>query len=46
LQIEHYHESLEMLRTVAPDHPLVHRLAEELATCPLAHAEAMPSRQR
>ena len=42
LQIEH-HASREMLRTVAPNHPLVHRLAEELATCPLAHAEAMPS---
>ncbi|HYH89042.1 MAG TPA: HD domain-containing protein, partial [Solirubrobacteraceae bacterium] len=37
VQLEHYHESLELLRTVAPHHPLVHRLADELAGVP-AHA--------
>ena len=40
-QIEHYHESLKMLRSVVPHHPLVHRLAEELANCSLAHAAAL-----
>ena len=38
LQIEHYHECLDMLRTVVPRHPLVRRLADELVDCPLAHA--------
>ena len=34
LQVEHYHESLAMLRDVVPRHALVDRLAEELAGCP------------
>ncbi len=34
LQLEHYHESLDMLRNVAPHHPLVRRLADELAGVP------------
>jgi len=33
LQIEHYRESLELLRSVAPRHPLVRLLACELADC-------------
>jgi (p)ppGpp synthase/HD superfamily hydrolase len=30
MRLEHYHESLGMLRSVAPEHPLVGRLADEL----------------
>jgi hypothetical protein len=33
LRIEHYDESLRMLRAVAPGHPLINRLAEELRIC-------------
>ena len=44
LQIEHYHESLKMLRGVVPRHEFVHRLAEELAGCP--YAETLPARPR
>lgn len=40
LQIEHYQESLEMLRGVAGRHPLVDRFADELADCLLTHAGA------
>lgn len=43
LQIEHYHESLEMLRSVAPHHPLVNQLADELAHRPLARTRAVPA---
>jgi len=46
LQIEHYHESLWMLRSVAPLHPLVDRLGDELADCPLAPAEPLPAGSR
>jgi (p)ppGpp synthase/HD superfamily hydrolase len=35
LRLEHYHESLGMLRSGAPQHPLVSRLADELEACPL-----------
>jgi (p)ppGpp synthase/HD superfamily hydrolase len=36
LRIEHYTESLRMLQAIAPRHPLVNRLADELRTCPTA----------
>lgn len=36
LRIEHYTESLRMLRAIAPRHPLVNRLANELRNCPTA----------
>jgi (p)ppGpp synthase/HD superfamily hydrolase len=35
MRLEHYRESLGMLRAVAPEHPLVCRLATELAARPL-----------
>jgi (p)ppGpp synthase/HD superfamily hydrolase len=35
LRLEHYRESLGMLRSVAPEHPLVGRLAAELDARPL-----------
>jgi len=35
MRLEHYHESLVMLREVAPGHPLVTRLASELDLCPI-----------
>jgi (p)ppGpp synthase/HD superfamily hydrolase len=35
LRLEHYRESLGMLRSVAPEHPLVDRLADELDARPL-----------
>jgi (p)ppGpp synthase/HD superfamily hydrolase len=35
LRLEHYHASLHMLHAVAPAHPLVRRLADELRDCPL-----------
>jgi (p)ppGpp synthase/HD superfamily hydrolase len=38
LRIEHYTESLRMLQAVAPRHPLVSRLADELRNCPTAAA--------
>jgi (p)ppGpp synthase/HD superfamily hydrolase len=44
LQVEHYEESLRMLRSVAPDHTLVQQLADELAGCPLTHAEKLAGR--
>jgi (p)ppGpp synthase/HD superfamily hydrolase len=34
LRIEHYTESLRMLQAIAPKHPLVNRLANELRNCP------------
>jgi hypothetical protein len=34
LRLEHYHKSLRMLQDVAPEHPLVTRLADELASYP------------
>lgn len=34
LRIEHYTESLRMLQAIAPTHPLVNRLADELRSCP------------
>lgn len=34
LRIEHYKESLRMLRAIAPRHPLINRLANELRNCP------------
>jgi len=40
-QIEHYRESLEMLRGVAPHHPLVRRLTDELDGCRLAQARSL-----
>jgi len=36
LRIEHYNESLRMLRAIAPRHPLINRLANELRNCPTA----------
>jgi (p)ppGpp synthase/HD superfamily hydrolase len=45
LRLEHYHASLRMLRAVAPAHPLVTRLAEELHHCPIT-APAPPPRRR
>lgn len=36
LRIEHYTESLRMLQAVAPRHPLVNGLANELRNCPTA----------
>jgi (p)ppGpp synthase/HD superfamily hydrolase len=36
LRIEHYNESLRMLRAIAPRHPLINRLANELRNCPIA----------
>jgi len=45
LRLEHYHASLRMLRAVAPAHPLVTRLAEELHRCPIT-APAPPPRRR
>jgi hypothetical protein len=35
LRLEHYQESLRMLQRVAPRHPLVKGLAEELDNCPV-----------
>lgn len=35
MRLEHYHKSLEMLQRVAPRHPLVNRLKEELDNCPI-----------
>jgi (p)ppGpp synthase/HD superfamily hydrolase len=35
LRLEHYRESLGMLRSIAPEHPLVGRLAAELDARPL-----------
>jgi (p)ppGpp synthase/HD superfamily hydrolase len=34
LRIEHYTETLRMLQAIAPRHPLVNRLADELRNCP------------
>jgi (p)ppGpp synthase/HD superfamily hydrolase len=45
LRLEHYHASLRMLRAVAPAHPLVMRLAEELRDCPIAAPAAAAQRQ-
>jgi (p)ppGpp synthase/HD superfamily hydrolase len=36
MRLEHYRESLRMLKRVAPGHPLVNQLATELANCPLS----------
>lgn len=36
MRLEHYHESLRMLRQIAPGHPLVTRLAAELDRCLVA----------
>lgn len=36
IRLEHYQESLVMLQRVAPRHPLVKRLADELDNCPIA----------
>jgi (p)ppGpp synthase/HD superfamily hydrolase len=36
MRLEHYHESLGMLQRLAPQHPLVRRLADELEARPLA----------
>lgn len=36
MRLEHYHESLRMLKRVAPRHPLVKQLKTELDSCPLA----------
>jgi hypothetical protein len=36
LRLEHYEESLRMLQRIAPRHPLVRGLAEELDNCPVA----------
>jgi hypothetical protein len=36
LRLEHYNESLRMLHAIAPTHPLIKRLADELRSCPLA----------
>jgi hypothetical protein len=36
LSVEHYTESLRMLQAIAPRHPLVNRLANELRNCPTA----------
>ena len=33
LRLEHYHESLNMLQHIAPQHPLTQRLADELNDC-------------
>jgi hypothetical protein len=35
MRFEHYQESLRMLQRVAPRHPLVTRLANELESCPI-----------
>lgn len=35
-RLEHYHKSLDMLRLIAPEHPLVKRLASELDSYPVA----------
>jgi (p)ppGpp synthase/HD superfamily hydrolase len=35
LRLEHFQQSLRMLQLVAPRHPLVRRLAEELDNCPV-----------
>ncbi len=37
LRLEHYHESLRMLQDAASPHPLVTRLADELANHPQVH---------
>jgi HD domain len=37
LRIEHYDESLRMLRALAWGHPLINRLADELRNCQLAN---------
>jgi hypothetical protein len=41
LRLEHYHESLRMLEQVAPGHPLVRRLANELDSHPIGVGPAM-----
>jgi len=41
LRLEHYHKSLRMLQDVAPGHPLVKRLADELEHLPIAVESAM-----
>lgn len=43
LRLEHYHESLIMLRQVLAGHQLVTRLATELDACPIAMRTAAPS---
>jgi (p)ppGpp synthase/HD superfamily hydrolase len=45
LRLEHYHASLRMLCAVAPAHPLVTRLAEELRACPIAAPPPAPRRR-
>jgi (p)ppGpp synthase/HD superfamily hydrolase len=45
LRLEHYHASLRMLRGIAPAHPLVTRLAEELRDCPIATPTPPPRRR-
>jgi (p)ppGpp synthase/HD superfamily hydrolase len=35
MRLEHYHESLKMLRLVVAHHPLTQRLAEDLLACPI-----------
>lgn len=45
LRLEHHEQSLQMLQSVAPQHPLVICLADELAHCPVALGSgAQPSR--
>ncbi len=43
LRLEHYRESLGMLEQVAPRHPLVQRLAEEIERCPVGGVHALRS---
>jgi hypothetical protein len=43
LRMEHYRESLGMLEQVAPRHPLVQRLAEEIERCPVATRRGLRS---
>jgi (p)ppGpp synthase/HD superfamily hydrolase len=45
LRLEHYRESLGMLRSVAPEHPLVGRLAAELDAGPLSASVPAPGRR-
>jgi len=35
MRLEHYQQSLAMLQRVAPRHPLVRQLADELEACPI-----------
>lgn len=46
LRLEHYHESLRMLQDAASPHPLVTRLADELANHPQVHHDGVTADAR